>query len=490
MTGTASARSVSAHPTAAARLPRGGVFWALFEGARDPFVPLVSVFVFMPYFATVMVGDAVRGQAVIAGFGQWTGWIVALTAPLLGTIVDRLGPRKPWLIGVVAIMAPAEMALWWALPNGGGIGVQGVVLAAAAATVCYAYTEVLHNAMLANAVPPSQTHRASGLGLTAGSLVSLTVLIFVLWAFALPGKLKLPFIPAQPLFGLDAAAHEPERIVALIAGVLLALGTLPLLLFTRDAPRTSVPLRSALTDGVQSLLALLGRLRRHRDVSRFLLARMFYFDGMTSILLFGGVYAAGVMQWGALQLLVYGVLLSVFSAAGGLIGGWLDGRFGPRRAVMIETASMVVSLALLLGISPTQLFYIWPVDPSAAALWNGPFFTTWPDIAYLVMGFFVAVFINSSYTSSRTLLLRLAPAGESGAFFGIYALSGTATMWLGAFLVHFATDRFGTQQAGMIAIAMLIAAGLVVMTTVRGGDTLSGMAEEALVPGLLEPGVI
>ena len=74
---------------------------------------------------------------------------------------------------------------------------------------------------------------------------------------------------------------------------------------------------------------------------------------------------------------------------------------------------------------------------------------TWPDLLYLLIGFSNAAFITASYSSSRTLLLRLSPPGESGAFFGIFALSGTATMWLGSFLVHYATATFHSQQAGM-----------------------------------------
>ena len=53
---------------------------SLFEAGRNPFVMLVTIYVFMPYFSTVMVGDPVKGQALVAAYGQWAGWIIALTA--------------------------------------------------------------------------------------------------------------------------------------------------------------------------------------------------------------------------------------------------------------------------------------------------------------------------------------------------------------------------------------------------------------------------
>ena len=74
-------------------LSLGALSWALHQGARDPYVILITIYIFMPYFSTVVVGDPVRGQAMVASYGFWSGLIVALTAPLLGASIDRLGPR-------------------------------------------------------------------------------------------------------------------------------------------------------------------------------------------------------------------------------------------------------------------------------------------------------------------------------------------------------------------------------------------------------------
>ncbi|MET0337599.1 MAG: MFS transporter, partial [Caulobacter sp.] len=40
-------------------LSRGALSWALFQGARDPYVILITIYIFSPYFANVMVGDPV-----------------------------------------------------------------------------------------------------------------------------------------------------------------------------------------------------------------------------------------------------------------------------------------------------------------------------------------------------------------------------------------------------------------------------------------------
>jgi UMF1 family MFS transporter len=449
----------------------GALSWALHQGARDPYVILITIYIFMPYFSTVVVGDPVRGQAMVASYGFWSGLIVALTAPLLGASVDRLGPRKPGILLGVILMVPMIFSLWWTKPDGSGLSISMVVILATLISVIFSYIEMLHNSLLIRAAGLKDAHRASGLALSCGNGLSVLALIFVLWAFALPGKVDWPFIPAHPLFGLDPLKHETDRIVAPMAALIFAVWTIPLFLFTPDEPKTGIRFIEALKGGARTLKGMLATLRGHKDAAVFLGARMIYVDAMTALLLFSGVYAAGAMHWGVLDMLIYGVTLSMFAVFGGFFGGWLDGRFGPKRAVQIEILGTVLCLIGQLGMRPDRLFYLWPFDPAAhAKVWNGPFFTTLPEVLYLFLGFGVAVFVTGSYASSRTLLTRLIPANQTGAFFGLYALSGTATVWLGSMMVQLFTNLFQSQQAGLMSIGGMMMVGFVALLFVKGGQ--------------------
>ena len=451
-------------------LSRGALAWSMFEGARNPFVVLDSRYVFMPYFSSIVVGDPVRGQQAVATYGQWAGIIVALSAPLLGASIDKIGPRKPLLIGVTALMVPLIWSLWFARADHRGLSVGAVIVIAAAVSVLFSYSEVLHNSMLVRAAGLRQAHAASGLALALGNAVSVTALLFVLWAFELPGVLPFSFIPKAPLFGLSQALHEPSRIVAPISATILALGCLPLFLLTADAPPTGMSIGRAFAGGVQSIAAMLRTLRGQRDATTFLLSRMLYIDAMTGVLLFAGVYAGGVMHWGALELLAYGVLLSILAVAGGVLGGVMDHTLGPKWAVRIEIGMTAIGLLALIGMAPDRILYAWRFNPQAhAAVWAGPVFRTLPDLIYLLISFANSIFITASYASSRTLLTRLTPPEQTGAFFGLYALSGTATVWIGSALVLLATHITGTQQAGFAALAMLMALGFIGLLFVRGG---------------------
>ena len=454
-------RGVPAAAKRARGLSGSALSWAGYQGGRDPYITLVSIYVFMPYVATVMVGDAVRGQAIIATYGMVGGLIAALTAPLLGAAADRIGRRLPMLFAFSLMFAPLVFGLWWARPDGSGLTVAATLVIVLLISLLFTYAEVLHNSLMPYAaVNSADAATMSGTALAIGNVVSVAALVFVLWAFALPGKVHWPFVPAAPLFGLDPRLAEPSRIAAPIAALLFVVGVIPMFLFTRDAPRQDVGLLASFRGGLRDLRTLFENARRHRDVAIFLAARTVYSDAQIALITFSGIYAAGVMHWSVMPMLAFGVLMSCFAALGGVVASILDRALGPERAVRTELIGNIVGIVALLGVSPAGVKFVFTQRPDAPPLWNGPLFTTAPEIVFLALGGIVAIFNTALFASSRTFLARLIPAGQSGTFFGLYALAGTATVWLGPLAVKVAVGTFHSQQAGNVAIAILLTVGL------------------------------
>ena len=454
-----------------ARLTRAGWSWALFQGVRDPYVVLVTIYVFAPYFVRDVVGDPVRGQLLVAAAQKYGGWIVLLTVPLLGAAVDRMGPRKPWLFATVVLLVPATAALWWVVP-GSAAALPLALIVFGAASVLIAWSDTLHNALLLPAAGMARAGAASGLALALVNALSVASLAFVVWAFALPGKVAWGFIPAHPLFGLNPATHETDRIVAPIAAGLMLVGSIPLFAFVPDVASTGTRLGAALRAGAADLAQLFREARGNRNALLYLLSVLLFTDGLTGILVFTGVYAAGAMGWGSLELLAYGMILSVFSVVGGLMAGLLDQTIGPKRALLIELTGVIASQLLSFGQTRTSFFYQ-PFDRAAhAPLWHGPMFTTLPDIGLLMCGFLGAVSVSAAYASRRTMLTRVVPPDRVGVFFGLFAIAGTATMWLGPLLVEVATGASGSQRLGLLPIPGLVLLGALVLVFVRGGGRL------------------
>lgn len=453
-----------------APLNRGGVSWSLFEGARNPYVILVTIYMFAPYVASVMVGDPVRGQAVLSKWSQYQGWVVMATAPLLGASIDQMGRRKIWLGLMVIAMVPLMAALWWAKPDLTGLSITTTMLLMTLIGIGFSYTEVLHNSLLVRAAGLGGAHKASGLALALGNGFSVIALGFTAWAFALPGKVDWGWVPKQPLFGLSTATHEHERVVALMAAAIFAIGAIPIFLFTPDAEPTGIPIITALRNGAVQLWRMVRTVGQYKDAAIYLLSRMFYVDGMNAILIYAGIYAIGVMKWHALEMLGYGVILSVLAVLGGFVGRWMDAGLGPKNSIRVSIGMSLLGIIGFLGMAPDRILYFWAFDPTLhAAVWNGPIFRTLPEVIFLLIGFNNAIFITAQYASSRTMLTRITPPALTGAFFGVYALSGVATGWLGPMMVNFGTNLTHTQQGGFASIIILLAIGFVGLLFVRGG---------------------
>lgn len=445
----------------------GRLAWALFEGARNPHVLLITIYIFAPYFALHLVGDGVRGQAIWSNVHTVAGIIIALTAPILGAIADAGGRRKPWLALFWLLLAAASAALWFAKPDDSGLPLALVIVLLVVSFVSFEYTAVFHNAMLPAIAPDRRVAALSGLGLALGNLSGVILFVFMLLAFALPGLVQWSFVAAQPWFGIDQAAHEHERLSGVLVAIWLVVFGLPLFLLTPDQTRTALNPVQAVRHGLRSLAHTLRSLRHYRNVALYLLARMIYNDGKTAILIFGGVYAAGVFHWQALHMIVYGIILSIFAVLGGVFGGWLDDRFGSQRAILISIGGTIVGLILSLSMTPDTILYVIPYDTARPPVHDLPFFRTCPEIIYVLLVIVIAVFITAAYANSRTMLARIAPVPKMAEFFGLYAFSGTATAFLAPFIVGRFTTWFESQRAGMAAILILLCAGFIVMLFVR-----------------------
>jgi MFS transporter, UMF1 family len=104
-------------------------------------------------------------------------------------------------------------------------------------------------------------------------------------------------------------------------------------------------------------------------------------------------------------------------------------------------------------------------------------FQTLPNLIFLLLGFTNAIFITGQYASARTALTRLTPPSQTGAFFGVYALSGVATAWLAPMLVNFGTRVTNSQQGGFATIILLLGLGLGGLFFVRGAGRGQTSAE-------------
>jgi UMF1 family MFS transporter len=414
---------------------------------------LVNIFVFSAYFSTVVISDPVRGQIIWSYTSAVGAILVAIGAPLLGAIADAGGRRKPWLAAWIAIGVPSMAALWFATPAMDS-GLIWVLAAIVGSMLFYEYSAIFCNAMLPN-IAPQAIGFWSGMGFALGNAFGVVLFLFFLFAWS--------WNP-HPLFGLDAARHEPERAVGVLASVWMLIFGLPLFLFTPDSAATGMGMGTAIRKGIDSLIETLARVREFRNVGVFLIARMTYNEGFVVLMSFTGIYAAGVLHWSAAALIVQGLLNSVAAALAGALAGWMDLKIGSRRSAMIFVAGSLLAIVMVCSTSPDTALFI----KLSLPLHNyGGTFPTIPDVVFCVAQILAATFVTGGLSSSRALMGKVAPPGMLNEFFGVYAMSGTATSFVGPLAIGLVTFLSHSQRIGVASGIVFLVGGMLLLLRVR-----------------------
>lgn len=400
--------------------------WAVFDFANSSFPTIITTFIFAAYFSQGIVGDEVRGTSLWGYATSAAGLVVALLAPICGAIADQRGGRKPWIAAFSLCCIVASSLLWFATPEPSSI--TFALVCVVVATVGFEMAMVFYNAMLPSMATAGAEGRLSGIAWGIGyfgSLVSLTIALLL-------------FIQTdQPLFGLlDPEQAEHLRISGPYAGLWYGVFLIPFLIWVPDQPR-KMPLGVALGGGLSVLWQTLKNWRQRKTVFACLGTRMIYTDGLNTLFAFGGIYAAGTFQMPFEELVLFAIALNVMAGIGAFVFGWLDDRWGPKRVIMLSLVAMTFFGCVVMLVPGKEQF--------------------------VVVTLILSLFFGPTQAASRTYMAYVAPVSIRTEAFGLYALSGKVTSFVGPFLVALATDFFDSQRIGLATILPFFILGLVLM---------------------------
>lgn len=415
--------------------PSGGrravAAWCLFDWANSAYPTLIATFVFATYFTQGVAESPEAGTTQWGNAMALSGLLIAVLAPLAGAVADQTGRRKPWLAGFSGLCLGATALLWFVAPDPGfALLALGLVVVS---NLGFELGMVFYNAMLPDIVPHRRLGRVSGWAWGLGYAGGLACLVIALF-----GLIQA----TPPPFGLGNIDGGPVRAsVLLVAGWFLVF-SLPLYLWVPDRPGRGRPALAAIKGGVADLKRTLIRLKEApHGVGRFLIARMIYTDGLNTLFAFGGIYAAGSFGMGVDQVIVFGIAMNVSAGLGAVAFGWVDDAVGSKRTIIGALIAMTLLGGALVLIEDVTLFWI----------------------AALALG----VFFGPVQASSRAMMARLAPPQQVNELFGLYALSGRITSFLGPLVLAWTTAFTGSQRAGMATILVFLVGGLGLLVGVR-----------------------
>ncbi|PWJ80102.1 UMF1 family MFS transporter [Pseudaminobacter salicylatoxidans] len=439
------------------RTSRAGIWgWMFFDWAAQPFFTVVTTFIFGPYVVSRMAADPAIGQAAW-GYGiAAAGFVIAILSPVLGSIADQTGPRKPWIAFFAAIKIASLCALWYAAP---GSPLVPVILLFSLASVAAEFSIVFNDSMMPRLVPKARIGSVSNIAWGLGYVGGMIALIFVILFLAGSPETGRTLIGLQPLFGLDPKLGEDARITGPLAALWYFIFILPMFFFTPDGAKGKA-LAPAVREGLAELKSTLGEVRRRSGILRFLVARMIYQDGVNALLALGGVFAAAMFGWSTTEIGLFGIILNVVAVFGCLTASRLDTALGSKTVVLIALAMLIVATLGILSTGPGYtLFGAMPFDGAD----TGGFFATPAEKAYILYGLLIGLAFGPVQASSRSYLARSVTPAEAGRYFGIYALAGRATSFLAPFLYATITAMTGSPRLGMTVIIVFLVVGMAVL---------------------------
>ncbi|TKB30063.1 MAG: MFS transporter, partial [Mesorhizobium sp.] len=431
---------------------RGIWGWMFFDWAAQPFFTVVTTFIFGPYFVSRMASDATTGQAAW-GYGiAAAGLVIAVLSPVLGSIADQTGPRKPWIASFAAVKIISLTLLWFAAP---GSSLFLIVLLFSLASVAAEFSTVFNDSMMPRLVPKEDIGKISNIAWGLGYLGGMVALIFVVLFLAGNLETGKTIIGLDPLFGLDPKLGEDARFTGPMSAGWYFLFILPMFIFTPDAIK-GLSMGPAVREGLSELKSTLFEVRKRVSIFRFLVARMIYQDGVNALLALGGTFAAGMFNWSITEIGMFGIILNVVAIFGCWIAARLDTALGSKAVVMI--ALMLLLLATIGVVSTGPGFTLLGLIQLPTTD-SGGLFGTAAEKAYILYGLLIGLAFGPVQASSRSYMARSVTAAESGRYFGIYALAGRATSFLAPFLVSTITLASGSARLGMAVIALFLGLG-------------------------------
>lgn len=426
--------------------------WMSFDWASQPFHTLLVTFIFAPYFTSTVIGDSVTGQEAWALMLTITGIFIAILAPILGSIADNAGPRKPWILIFSVLITVGSFGLWWAVPNMSSITL--ILISFGAALIGVEFAAIFINAMLPSLGSKDEIGRISGSGWAFGYWGGVLALFIMLLLLAENNE-GVTLLGIAPIFGFDPELREGTRSVGPLSAIWYVVFIIPFFLWTPDVKKKTLQ-SGYMSKGFKDLIKTLKSLPGQTSLSAYLLSSMFYRDALNGLYAFGGIYAAGVLGWSITQIGVFGIIAAITGAIFAWAGGHADKKFGPKTVIVFCAFALILVVSAIASTSREMLLFM-PIAEGSGA----------PDILFYICGAVIGGAGGAMQAASRTMLVRQANPDRMTEAFGLYALSGKATAFLAPAAILLATSLTGSQRLGMTPLIGLFVIGLILLIWVN-----------------------
>ena len=390
--------------------------WILYDVGNSAFVLLVATLI--PIFFNALAEEGgLSSVDYLAYWGYAASAVTIITAvlsPILGTLADTRGFKKPifilcLVVGVAGCCAMGLAKTW--LP---------FLLIFVFAKVGFSGSLVFYDSMLSDVTTPDRMDVVSSRGYAWGYIGSCVPFVVCLALVLGSGAIGLSQMTALNIALFITAAWW------------LAM-TLPLLKTYRQLHYVEVE-KHAIRQSFARIGHTLRHLHEDKQVFWFLLAFFCYIDGVYTIIDMATAYgtALGLDTTGLLLALLVTQIVAFPSA---LIFGRLSAKYP-------STTLIPVCIAAYAGIALFAFFL--------TQQWQ-----------FWVLAFVVGMFQGGVQALSRSHFAKIIPPEKSGEYFGLFDICGKGASFLGTMIVSVGSQLTGSANVGVGSLIVLFIVGFV-----------------------------
>lgn len=426
--------------------------WYFYDWANSAYVTTTATVLFAPYLTVVAKRAACPGQDTdlacrtdlhVLGIPVAPGSLAlyaitvttllsALVLPVVGAVADRSGRKRTLLARFAWAGSVAACAMALVTGSDWQLGV-GLLLVAG---LCLGSSLVVYDAILCEIAGPDERDRVSSRG----------------WALGYAGGGLLLAVNLGVVSGHDAVGLSTEaavRLSLLSAGLWWAVFTVIPYRGLRDRPAGTVtePGTGLVRASFGQLAATLRHLGGYPQTWRFLLAYLFFNDGIQTVIYASSIFGQEQLKLEESQLITTILVVQFVAFGGALLFGMAAARVGAWRTILASLVLWCVVVGLGYFV-PERRFGL-----------------------FLALAVLIGLVLGGSQALSRSLFSQLIPRGREAEYFSLYQSAERGTSWFGTLmfgLVYQVTDSYRDAILALVVFFVLGGAILARVDVRRG----------------------
>lgn len=417
------------------RFNKEEISWILYDVGNSAFV-LIMVTAIMPLYFKQIAAQGTDGSLSTALWGYanaGASFILAILAPILGTISDYKGMKKRFFSFFLVAGLIFTLMLLFPAP---GMYLATLVFYVLART-CWSGSLVFYDSFITDVTNNERIDRVSAHGFGWGYIGSVIPFLAVL-----AGVLVL-----SPPGGV-AVTQTSGKLGFIIVTIWWALFSIPMLKNVSQKNYVDKAASIALIgSSFKRIFETMKNISRHKNIVVFLLAYFFYIDGVHTIISMSIAYGEDI-GLGTVSMIAAVLMIQILAFPFAILYGRSASRFSAKS--LISTG--IIVYIVITGVA----FYMSSIHDLKVQ-----------TILFWVLAFLVASSMGGVQALSRSLFGRIIPDASSGEFFGFYNIFGKFAAILGPLLMGGISQVSGNSGFGILGILPLFIIGLFILMRVK-----------------------